>query len=183
MCIDTLQKGSNWFQITYRALNIIWLCSLSCPSNPSLCSKPLAIILSDLLKREERKEKIVRMAVCIMSNVSCQPKFLDMILPLGVLRSVQQNMLRVWSDTDIEDMLKTLLSKLQAHVDGKGTWDEYRKELLSGQLDWTPAHRSKAFWADNVNKFSDNDFMVLKSLIVILQSESRVFRALLVEVE
>jgi hypothetical protein len=125
MCIDTLQKGSNWFQITYRALNIIWLCSLSCPSNPSLCSKPLAIILSDLLRREEQKEKIVSMAVCITSNVSCQPKFLDMILPLGVLRSVQQNMLRVWSDTDIEDMLKTLLSKLQAHVDGKGTVDEF----------------------------------------------------------
>jgi hypothetical protein len=48
-----------------------------------------------------------------------------MVLPL-----VQQNMLRVWSDTDIEHTLKTLLSKLQAHADGKVTWDEYRKELL-----------------------------------------------------
>jgi hypothetical protein len=171
VCIDTLQKGSNWFQITYRALNIIWLCTLSSPNNPLLLSKPLAHILTDLLKREERKEKIIRMAVSIMSNLSCQTKFLDMILPLGVLRSVQQNMLRVWSDTDIEDSLKTLQTKLQAHVDGKGTWDEYRKELLSGQLDWTPAHRSKAFWSENVSKFSDNDFMVLKSLIVILQSE------------
>jgi hypothetical protein len=111
------------------------------------------------------------MAVSIMSNLSCQTKFLDMILPLGVLRSVQQNLLRVWSDTDIEDLLKTLQTKLQTHVDGKGTWDEYRKELLSGQLDWTPAHRSKAFWSENVSKFSDNDFMVLKSLVVILQSE------------
>jgi hypothetical protein len=49
----------------------------------------------------------------------------------------------------------------------------YRKELLSGHLDWTPAHRSRAFWVDNVNKFSDNDFMALKSLIVVLQSEAR----------
>jgi V-type H+-transporting ATPase subunit H len=171
VCIDTLQKGGNWFQITYRALNIIWLCSLSSPSNPLLLSKPLAQILADLLKREERKEKVIRMAVSILCNLSSQAKFLDMVLPLGILRSVQQNLLRVWSDTDVEDLLKSLQSKLQAHVDGKGTWDEYRKELLSGQLDWTPAHRSKAFWSENVNKFSDNDFMVLKSLIVILQSE------------
>lgn len=79
------------------------------------------------------------MAVCIMANVSCQPKFLDMILPLGVLRIVQQNMLHVWSDTDFEDMLKTLLAKLQAHVDGKGTWDEYRKELDPSPLLISPA--------------------------------------------
>jgi hypothetical protein len=172
VCIDTLQKGGSWFQITYRALNIIWLCSLSSPNSPLLLNKPLAQILVDLLKREERKEKNIRMAISIMVNLSTQSKFLDMILPLGVLRSVQQNMLRVWSDPDIEDILKSLQVKLQAHVDGKGTWDEYRKELLSGHLDWTPAHRSKSFWTDNVNKFSDNDFMVLKSLIVILQSES-----------
>jgi len=173
VCIDTLQKGGSWFQITYRALNIIWLCSLSSPNSPLLLNKPLAQILVDLLKREERKEKNIRMAISIMVNLSTQSKFLDMILPLGVLRSVQQNMLRVWSDPDIEDILKSLQVKLQAHVDGKGTWDEYRKELLSGHLDWTPAHRSKSFWTDNVNKFSDNDFMVLKSLIVILQNKDK----------
>ncbi len=173
VCVDTLQKGSSWFQITYRALNIIWLCTLSSPNSPLLLSKPLAQILVDILKREERKEKNVRMAISIMVNLSAQSKFLDMILPLGVVRSVQQNMLRVWADTDIVDVLKTLNAKLQAHVEGKGTWDEYRKELLTGHVDWTPAHRSKAFWSDNVNRFTDNDFMVLKSLIVILQSENR----------
>jgi hypothetical protein len=173
VCIDTLHNGGSWFQIIYRALNIIWLCTLSSPSNPLLLSKPLAQILADLLKKEERKEKIIRMAVSIMINLSSQAKFLDMILPLGVLRSTQQNLLRVWSDPDIDEQLKVLLAKLQARVDGKGTWDEYRKEVLQGPLDWTPAHRSKQFWSDNVNRFGDNDFMVLKSLIVVLQSKLR----------
>lgn len=173
VCIDTLQRGSSWFQITYRALNIVWLCTLSTPSSPLLLNKQLAHILVDILKKEERKEKNVRMAISIMVNLSAQSQFLDMILPLGVLRTVEQNMLRVFSDTDIQDLLKTLHAKLQAHVDGKGTWDEYRKELLSGHLDWTPAHRSKAFWTENHNKLCDNDFMALKSLIVVLQSEAR----------
>jgi len=173
VCIDTLHNGGSWFQIIYRALNIIWLCTLSSPSNPLLLSKPLAQILADLLKKEERKEKIIRMAVSIMINLSSQAKFLDMILPLGVLRSTQQNLLRVWSDPDIDEQLKVLLAKLQARVDGKGTWDEYRKEVLQGPLDWTPAHRSKQFWSDNVNRFGDNDFMVLKSLIVVLQNKDR----------
>ncbi len=56
------------------------------------------------------------MAVSIMLNLSRQNQFLDMILPLGVLRSVQQNMLRVWSDTDVEELLKELQSKLQSYV-------------------------------------------------------------------
>jgi len=173
VCIDTLQRGSSWFQITYRALNIVWLCTLSTPSSPLLLNKQLAHILVDILKKEERKEKNVRMAISIMVNLSAQSQFLDMILPLGVLRTVEQNMLRVFSDTDIQDLLKTLHAKLQAHVDGKGTWDEYRKELLSGHLDWTPAHRSKAFWTENHNKLCDNDFMALKSLIVVLQNKDK----------
>jgi hypothetical protein len=104
----------------------VWLCTLSTPSTPLLLNKQLAQILVDILKKEERKEKNVRMVVSIMVNLSAQPQFLDMILPLGVLRTVEQNMLRVFSDGDIQDLLKNLHAKLQAHVDGKGTWDEYR---------------------------------------------------------
>ena len=77
-------------------------------------NKQLANTLVEVLKKEERKEKVVRMAVSIMLNLSRQNQFLDMILPLGVLRSVQQNMLRVWSDTDVEELLKELQSKLQS---------------------------------------------------------------------
>ena len=92
----------------------MWLCSLSSPASPLLVNKQLANTLVEVLKKEERKEKVVRMAVSIMLNLSRQNQFLDMILPLGVLRSVQQNMLRVWSDTDVEELLKELQSKLQS---------------------------------------------------------------------
>jgi hypothetical protein len=89
---------------------------LSSPTSPLLVNKQLANTLVEVLKKEERKEKVVRMAVSIMLNLSRQNQFLDMILPLGVLRSVQQNMLRVWSDTDVEELLKELQSKLQSYV-------------------------------------------------------------------
>jgi hypothetical protein len=42
---------------------------LPCPNNPSLCSKPLALISSDVMKREEREEKIEDMTARITANV------------------------------------------------------------------------------------------------------------------
>lgn len=29
------------------------------------------------------------------------------------------------------------------------TWDRYKQELLSGVLEWSPAHKSEKFWKGN----------------------------------
>ena len=42
------------------------------------------------------------------------------------------------------------------------TYDEYRSELLSGHLSWTPVHESDLFWKENAIKLNDKDYELLK---------------------
>ena len=42
------------------------------------------------------------------------------------------------------------------------TYDEYRSELLSGHLSWTPVHESDLFWKENATKLNDKDYELLK---------------------
>jgi len=51
------------------------------------------------------------------------------------------------------------------------SWDVYKKELLSGKLDWTPSHKSDAFWKDNYKSFEANNFEAIKQLVKLMQSE------------
>lgn len=42
------------------------------------------------------------------------------------------------------------------------TYDEYRSELTSGHLSWTPVHESDLFWKENATKLNDKDYELLK---------------------
>lgn len=42
------------------------------------------------------------------------------------------------------------------------TYDEYKSELESGQLSWTPPHKNDDFWRDNATKLNDKDREQLK---------------------
>lgn len=50
-------------------------------------------------------------------------------------------------------------------METRSNFDDYSKEILSGELEWTPMHRSIAFWDKNVHKFLEKDMIVLKTLI------------------
>jgi hypothetical protein len=50
------------------------------------------------------------------------------------------------------------------------SWDKYKKEVLSGTLDWSPMHTSEVFWRNNVDKFEDKDFQLLRVLLKLLET-------------
>jgi len=44
----------------------------------------------------------------------------------------------------------------------------YKKEVLSGNLEWSPVHRSEKFWRENSHKLEEDNFkllLVLKGLL------------------
>lgn len=47
----------------------------------------------------------------------------------------------------------------------------YKKELMSGKLEWTPSHTSDSFWKDNYKAFEANGQEAAKKLVELLQSE------------
>ena len=47
-----------------------------------------------------------------------------------------------WEDPDIPELLTWLEDELRAHIAELSSFDVYKKEVLSGSLDWTPMHTS-----------------------------------------
>jgi V-type H+-transporting ATPase subunit H len=54
------------------------------------------------------------------------------------------------------------------------SFDKYKKEVLSGSLDWGPMHTSEVFWRANVEAFEDKDFQVLRVLLKLLEASREV---------
>lgn len=126
---------------------------------------------------------VVRMCLATLRNLMKVSKAADSLLARGVLRLLHGLSTRSWADEDLKADLTMLTESLDQSVEGKrcvcecglgpmtrgSTWDEYRKEVLSGELDWTPAHRSKHFWEENYHRLTERENQVLKMLIRLLK--------------
>lgn len=65
-----------------------------------------------------------------------------------------------WEDEDVTALLEDLSEALAANIKLLSSWDKYKKEVLSGSLDWTPMHTSDVFWTENAPHFEERDFQV-----------------------
>lgn len=50
---------------------------------------------------------------------------------------------------------------------------------MSGILDWTPMHTSELFWRQNIDRFEEKDFQVLRVLLKLLEASREVRSGLL----
>ena len=69
---------------------------------------------------------------------------------------------RKFSDEEVKEDVDFLQAELERSFEGLTTWDEYKSEILSGQLSWTPTHKNEEFWRENASKLNDKDREVLK---------------------
>ncbi len=79
-----------------------------------------------------------------------------------------------WGDADVPELLTSMEDKLRHGVQLLSSFDKYRKELLSGHLDWGPTHTSESFWRKNVDKFEERDFFVLRTLLKLIETSQEV---------
>jgi len=88
----------------------------------------------------------------------------------GFMRVLDNIRLRNWKDQEMEGNLESLNESLQQVLHEMSSWERYKSEILSGNLEWSPVHRSEKFWKENVNRFEENDFEVLGSLVYLVQN-------------
>lgn len=99
-------------------------------------------------------------------------------------------------DEDIVEDIDTLRDALAKDVLQMSSFDVYKREILSGNLEWSPVHRSEKFWCvsliylchtypnllffsnfsllrrENVARLEENQCQVLKALVEILKTSS-----------
>ncbi|GJN94616.1 hypothetical protein Rhopal_007699-T1 [Rhodotorula paludigena] len=130
-------------------------------------------LLLDLSKRAI-KEKVIRVVVASFCNlVTKAPKQnLAPMLIAKVLPYVQTLQGRKFSDEEIKEDVDFLADELKKSFEGLTTYDEYKSELATGHLTWSPPHKNDDFWRDNAHKLTDKDREQLKVLVHLLVSST-----------
>lgn len=67
-------------------------------------------------------------------------------------------------DKDIIEDLDYVGTILEKNLKILSSFEKYVKEINTQVLDWSPVHSEK-FWKENVKKFEDQDFLLIRYFI------------------
>lgn len=154
-------------QLLYEATLCMWLLSFNDAAVDAINATHALARLIDVAKTST-KEKVVRVAILTLRNIQGKENFASKMVDLGLPKVVQSLKLQAWTDEDLTDGLAALEESLKVSIKTLSSFDKYKQEVTSGHLEWTPMHKDSAFWRENIKKFEDNDFQVLRVLVTLL---------------
>jgi len=167
-------------QLLYELCLCLWQLSYYKPAAEVMASSGAVKGLVDVVKSAQ-KEKVVRVGLLALRNMMDQPDLdvaADMV-EAGLPKVLATRAMQSWGDEDIPEVLSSLDEKLKENMVVLSSFDKYKKEVLSGSLEWGPMHTNELFWRQNVDKFEEKDFQVLRVLLKLLEA-SRETRTLAV---
>eukprot|EP00268_Persea_americana_P052830 TRINITY_DN593_c0_g1_i2.p1 TRINITY_DN593_c0_g1~~TRINITY_DN593_c0_g1_i2.p1 ORF type:complete len:451 (+),score=96.57 TRINITY_DN593_c0_g1_i2:651-2003(+) len=156
-------------QLLYETCLCIWLLSYYEPAIEYLATTRTLPRLIEVVKGST-KEKVVRVVILTLKNLLPKGTFGAQMVDLGLPQIIQNLKAQAWSDEDLLDALNQMEEGLKDHIKKLGSFDKYKQEVLLGHLDWSPVHKDPVFWRENITKFEENDFQILRVLITILDT-------------
>ncbi|KAK9845572.1 hypothetical protein WJX84_004458 [Apatococcus fuscideae] len=163
-------SGAHNHQLMYEACLAVWQLTFYQPAAEAMQGAGMVAGLVETA-RTATKEKVLRMALLAISNLAKNPK-VDVAADLvesGLPRIVATRKQQSYDDEDMAAALDFLEGKMKEDIKLLSSFEKYRKEVLSGSLDWSPMHTAEAFWKENVEKFEEKDFQTLRVLLKILE--------------
>jgi len=159
----------NNFQLLYQATYCCWLMSFNKDIAANFSGAGTFLYKLVEIVRTIGKEKVIRMALSSLRNtVDKSPANNEQLIETNLLREVEKLSSKKWADEDIIADLDVLRESLQKHVAELSSFDKYKQELFSGELNWGPVHRSEKFWRENVTRFEENSNRPLTVLLGLL---------------
>lgn len=159
-------------QIIYTSCYCLWLLTYNKDVAEAVNKTKLIKELVELMKKPSTHPKILRMVLATLRNLLGFSTNNEQMIDAGIMKPIELFKTRTWADEDMIADLQTLDESLQKNIAVLSTFEVFKKELQSGSLDWTPAHRSEKFWKENIHKFEDEGFKALGLLKNILEQSS-----------
>jgi len=171
--LGSLLNPQSNFQILYQILVAVWLLSFNekirtegfAPSN--VIPKVVEVLKS------AAKEKVLRICLAILKNlVDKSSANNEQMIEHGGIKIIETLSSKRWGDEDIVEDIDGLKDALQKNLTLLSSFDIYKQELMSGNLEWTPVHKSEKFWRENAPRFEENNNRPLGVLINLLKDSS-----------
>ncbi|CAH9079153.1 unnamed protein product [Cuscuta epithymum] len=154
-------------QLLYETCVCVWLLSYYEPAIEYFVTSRALPRLIEVVKAST-KEKVVRVVVLTLRNWLYKGALGALMVDLGVLHIAQNLKAQAWSDEDLLEALNQLEEGLKDKIKKLSSFDKYKQEVLLGHLD--PMHKDPSFWRDNITSFEENDFQILRVLVMILDT-------------
>lgn len=122
------------------------------------------------------KEKILRVSVAICANfVRISDSSLPVLIGMKALEFLETFEGKKLADEELSKDMEFLKQKLYLAYQNLNSFDEYFSEVKSGNLEWSPPHKSDLFWRENVHRLNDNNYEVLRLLSDLLDPQREPF--------
>merc|ERR1711916_105955 len=92
------------------------------------------------------------------------------MLDAGLVRALRNLNNKTWADEDIKRDIDTLQEVLRVNLEQMSTFELYKAEVLSGELEWGPAHTSEKFWRENAMKLTEDNNKLLGVLNTLINT-------------
>lgn len=164
------QKHPSHRQIIYLTIFCYWLLTFDEKNrtHARLIKPNLFQILVNTLS-DRLKPKIVRVGLMFFQNLLPSAAARELMVMKGLVGVLNRLNKEKWNDPDVEDSLKELLTVLAKDVKQLSSFEQYEKEIATGQLQKGPVH-SSAFWKTNAKQFEKKEFALIKRLIELLNT-------------
>ncbi len=157
-------------QLIYETLFCGWLLSYSVEVAEKHFTGTLIVVTTVRLMREVDKEKIRRVGLAMLRNLAGKAEHEEAMIQAGFFKVAQQLAAKRWGDDDIVADVQFMLARMESKMIDMTNWDRYKQELLSGQLEWSPPHKSDKFWRENFPRFNERNFELVGVLATLLRS-------------
>jgi len=182
------KTSTSTVQQIYELCFCLWTLTFECNSSNDIrthFARDGAINALVELVSASPREKIVRVTLSALRNLAvCTSNFtsdgilikkidgsffLTEMIACGLMKVVENQRGRQWTDPDIVDDLDILYIKLKENYRDMSRWDVYEGEVESGHLSWGVVH-TENFIRENISSFEgkNGDFAILKVLISLL---------------
>jgi len=162
-------KAKN-FQLIYQTLFALWMLTYNQAVSNQIASSKAITYIVEILKTQQ-KEKIIRLCLSTLTNCLNKAYNNEQMLDAGIMKPLELLANKNWGDEDIINDLKTLREALEKNIVELSSFDMYKKEVLSGNLEWSPVHRSERFWKENCHRFEEDNCKILQILKSYLTAE------------
>lgn len=116
----------------------------------------------------DAKPKVKRLILAILKNYShFGNQFISLLLRYQIHDIIDNINTEEMDLEELEDVSE-LRERLTKTIQTMSNFDEYLAELQTGELEWSPYHKSALFWKNNSSKLEENDNECLKLLFQIL---------------
>lgn len=168
-------NSPTYSQLLYELCLCVWQMTFIRQAAEILGQSGVVKALVDVC-RVAQKEKVFRIALSSLRNLLNYEELAlasDMV-EAGLPKIVITRQLQTWGDEDMSELLTYMDEKLREGIKTLSSFEKYRKEVMGGQLDWSPMHTSEQFWRENVEKFEEKDFQVLRVLLKLIEASREV---------